>query len=700
MLNADGGGGISSLPAEAPVADTRALPPLPPSATEPSVSYNCQGNGISPDSELAWDEWLDAEYAPWTRSHQAQGPKRAEESSDDGEDGSIEEPVRSTDPTASSDSQPLDATYGFAPYVWESVPAPADGAQSGYSGADSPYSLDYPPIPPPAIVEGILSLAAGLPDSSAPLASDSPEASNSTDSLSPISDVGNSPGTKGPGVILCRRAFQTKLRAKYIFLGFHDDDWPKARDIVAAYFWVVIMQARANRREDPVRMHHTSKLYLSTTAPLYDALGEVRPLANETLFITTTAEVSSLTCLCQETPNAIPGLVDQDRLVQLAKKVRVSRQRATRERFNLADEKKAGIARSVGMAADQVMMDRHMEGLFFESLMDGAQQFATCGTRVPGVETQQRPLIFPCDDDYGQEGTVVLLPMDGRYGQGSAKFRVQLCLAKEDMDLVERHLIEGGGWEPASATSSSITYGAGKPFCPLGAPAKHCNGYRKPLYESLVERGNKVEFVGGTSAGDFEQTSCEGHRGKRIDEITENSLTGIHAAPNIVLLHAGTNDAKDQEADYPDAHDHLRNLISLVYEASADALVLLCTIIPADPAIYKGTASRIKDFNSKIPDVVDYFKSRDKKIRLVDMNQELTVDELSDGLHPNDEGYEIMAATFFRAIEDAEDDISKPTRGAEPPDSTSSSGSRIMPSEMLIGAITLGPKFFLDLLFS
>lgn len=237
---------------------------------------------------------------------------------------------------------------------------------------------------------------------------------------------------------------------------------------------------------------------------------------------------------------------------------------------------------------------------------------------------------------------------------------------------------------------SSITYGGGSPFCPLGAPAKRCNGYRKSLYESLIGRGNKIEFVGGTSAGDFAQPRCEGHRGERIDEITENSLEGINAAPNIVLLHAGTNDAKDQQADYPNAHSHLRGLISLIYEASPDALLFLCTIIPADPSRYNQTASHIPDFNSKIPDLVAHFESRNKKIRLVDMNREFEVEKhLSDGLHPNNEGYEIMAKAFLEAIEDAEDDISN-SRGSEPPSSTSPSNCRATPSWLSEGTFAKG----------
>lgn len=241
---------------------------------------------------------------------------------------------------------------------------------------------------------------------------------------------------------------------------------------------------------------------------------------------------------------------------------------------------------------------------------------------------------------------------------------------------------------------SSITYGAGRPFCEVNSPSINCNGYRKPLYESLTELGNKIEFVGATSAGDFPQNSCEGHRGERIDEIQDHSLTGIYAAPNIVLLHIGTNDVKDQETDYANVEDQLEELISLIYEQSPGALVLLCTIIPADPQSYSGTAGRIPDFNDKVSRVYDHFKGNSKKIVLVDMNSKLLLSDLSDGLHPNSGGYDKMAAAFADEIKQSEDKISEAGKGSDPPTSTNPDNCRATPSWYKTGEIAKGAKVY------
>ena len=230
----------------------------------------------------------------------------------------------------------------------------------------------------------------------------------------------------------------------------------------------------------------------------------------------------------------------------------------------------------------------------------------------------------------------------------------------------------------------------------MNSPSINCNGYRKPLYESLVKRGNKVDFVGGTPAGDFPENLCEGHRGERIDEIQEHSLTGIYAAPNIVLLHAGTNDVKDNQADFPQAQQQLQDLISLIYKRSPNAVVFLCTIIPADASKYFGTAGRMPAFNDKIPTIVDYFEKRSKKIVLVDMNSKVDVADLSDGLHPTTGGYQKMATAFLDAIESSPYNISKPEKGSDPPTSTNSNPAdcKATPSWYKVGQIADGAKVY------
>lgn len=95
----------------------------------------------------------------------------------------------------------------------------------------------------------------------------------------------------------------------------------------------------------------------------------------------------------------------------------------------------------------------------------------------------------------------------------------------------------------------------------------------------------------------------EGHSGKRIDEITTLSDTGISAAPNIVLLHAGTNDA-NQDYDIGGASKRLELLIDKILKVNLKAVILVCQVIPSTtPAIQ----DRINIFNKDIPGIVDRY---------------------------------------------------------------------------------------------
>lgn len=212
--------------------------------------------------------------------------------------------------------------------------------------------------------------------------------------------------------------------------------------------------------------------------------------------------------------------------------------------------------------------------------------------------------------------------------------------------------------ELTNSNTSSITW---------GAQSTDETGYRKSLFSQLINRGNKVDFVGGTSSGQMADNDHEGHRGHVIDEISDESNHGIYAAANIVLLHAGTNDMKNN-IDPSNAPLRLKKLIDKILKHSENAVILVCQIIPADPARYSSTVPRIKTFNEAIPDLVKDYVSKGKKVMMVSMNKAISITDLADGLHPNDNGYSKMAKTYFEAIEEADEKhwISKPGKEETP----------------------------------
>ena len=183
-----------------------------------------------------------------------------------------------------------------------------------------------------------------------------------------------------------------------------------------------------------------------------------------------------------------------------------------------------------------------------------------------------------------------------------------------------------------------------------GSQSSDENGYRNALHQLLTSRGNPVDFVGGVASGSMNDNQHEGHPGKRISEIADESTMGIAAAANIVLVHAGTNDA-NQNHDVANAPARLKSLVDSIFKSSPKAAIFLCQLIPARK---KAVQAGVNTINAAIPGIVNGYVAAGKKVTLVEMNNALSLDDIKDNLHPNDEGYVKMANAYWAAIQAAD----------------------------------------------
>jgi lysophospholipase L1-like esterase len=125
----------------------------------------------------------------------------------------------------------------------------------------------------------------------------------------------------------------------------------------------------------------------------------------------------------------------------------------------------------------------------------------------------------------------------------------------------------------------------------------------------------------------------QGFPGYTISQIRGVAASGLALKPNVVLLHAGTNDlnrgnpASEPDADAP---KRLGLLLDDVLKAVPNAVVIVAKIIPSKKS---GLSATIKTFNAALPAVVATRVKAGKKVSIVDMNV-LTTSELSDDLHP------------------------------------------------------------------
>jgi lysophospholipase L1-like esterase len=123
------------------------------------------------------------------------------------------------------------------------------------------------------------------------------------------------------------------------------------------------------------------------------------------------------------------------------------------------------------------------------------------------------------------------------------------------------------------------------------------NGYRSPLYNSLVSAGAKVDMVGSVKNGNMKDPDNEGHPGWTVSQIA-GATTAIKGKynPNVILLHAGTNDANG--SDNPSAAPQkIANLIDQLSSQWPKATLLVARIVPSTNA---NTQKNINNINSQI----------------------------------------------------------------------------------------------------
>ena len=198
----------------------------------------------------------------------------------------------------------------------------------------------------------------------------------------------------------------------------------------------------------------------------------------------------------------------------------------------------------------------------------------------------------------------------------------------------------------------SITYGQGA----LG-------GYRAPLYQSLTAANFNVNFVGTQNNNPtawLPQPNHEGHSGYRIDQISSGFLSWVNSvpSPDIILLMIGTNDY-GQNYDTANATNRLDQLITLIATNRPNAKLFVANLtLRTDNA---GTESAIENtFNPYVPGIVANHAALGQRVYFVDMHAALSASDLIDNLHPNQSGYNKMAAAWLQAI----------TRQVPPPGST------------------------------
>ena len=188
-------------------------------------------------------------------------------------------------------------------------------------------------------------------------------------------------------------------------------------------------------------------------------------------------------------------------------------------------------------------------------------------------------------------------------------------------------------------------------------------GYRVKLFANTITDKKNITYVGKLSNGPATVSGVtfpknnEGHSGwtiQQIDDIVTGTSTDanyngkkmmVDQSPNIVLLHAGTNDMSRGPSGAP---DRLGTLIDHIVGDGPNVLLVVTTIIPITQGSY---GSLGQTFDNAVPGIVQKRIDAGKHVILVDMFKNFPSNGLgSDGVHPNQQGYEWMAGVWYDAI--------------------------------------------------
>ncbi len=192
------------------------------------------------------------------------------------------------------------------------------------------------------------------------------------------------------------------------------------------------------------------------------------------------------------------------------------------------------------------------------------------------------------------------------------------------------------------------------------------NSWRRPLYKSMINAGYQVDFVGSMDrnnscnsfpSNDFDPDH-EGHWGWSAKEILDGRNGGCRGTgrlsqwinqytADVALIHIGTNDMADGHS-ISATTNRIGQIIDLLRGDNPDVVVFVAQIIPSN----RSQHSRVPDLNAALPGFASNKSTSQSPVIIVDQYSGFNVNsDTYDGVHPNSNGEQKMAARWFEAFD-------------------------------------------------
>ncbi|KAH7202150.1 SGNH hydrolase-type esterase domain-containing protein [Fusarium oxysporum] len=197
------------------------------------------------------------------------------------------------------------------------------------------------------------------------------------------------------------------------------------------------------------------------------------------------------------------------------------------------------------------------------------------------------------------------------------------------------------------SVGDSITVGYGK--------GTNGNGYPKRLRKDLS--GNEVVWAGTEKTkGNMKDGHFAAWSGKTVQYINDHVDPSLEQRPNLILIHAGTNDMNSNhrvstDGNHPkETTDRLRSMVEKMISKCPDATVILGMITDVcDSEWYHFQRERTKIYRGHVAKLAAELGANGSHVLAADFGPfDDTI--LSDCVHPTQKGYEILGDWWYDFI--------------------------------------------------